>query len=340
MAHEKNIYEDIVHGSDARGPDSDETAARRQVHRDAEELDRMRFNYSLAEPGETSVGGGMLRHGGAGALTADAGTSEKEKRKKARREMDRLFWLQQQMAQLDFQIAENEGEIARLKSEVSGIEHLEEQLEAGTLDPNDPSTQAKLERLGIDPEKFLAADEEMRRKMLNQAKADREGRIGELERENERLRDRREELAAEKEELRHETSLSADEKITNEAEIEIEAIERVHEQLRIQDTGQTDDLELERESQTKDSVMTEEAQIEHFMREFARAQKLEDPMERLAREKELVEDLSDSARETIEWTADEQTARVFQKDYFGPLKESDASSGTRIAQEVAPTPIG
>ena len=145
----------------------------------------------------------------------DAQAKAAEQQRKNRADMFYLALLQAQLDQLNEQIAWYTGEIERLEQEVSEIDQLIDDIQAGTLDPNDPTDAALMRKYGIDPDDLdnggaaaldkLRSAKDRRNDQIKQYRVDRNALINdrdslaELKAKEERLRDIQHDKAAMKE---------------------------------------------------------------------------------------------------------------------------------------------
>ncbi len=108
-------------------------------------------------------------------------------------------------------------------------------------------------------------------------------------------------------------------------------------QIEIEKKSVLPDTQLElRDDLDNSLVEISDVEIEQFMKDFARLQKLEDPIERMRQEKMLIDSASEAARELL--SMEEDTEHLFDEDYFKLLEgQLDAQPETNLQSNPATT---
>lgn len=246
---------------------------------------------------------------------SEAFTSEghlEEKRKKEEKSMRfALSQAQKQLDALNQQIAANNERIGEIDKELSEIDKLEELIEDGELDPNNPAHRKLMDKYGITEESIADGTWVV---ILGTERQPRREEKSDLEKKNEELEQKRVEIRNGTQQDRAAGTLikAHDEDQQQKARQSLDQIAE----------GQTDSSVRDKSvllSDQKDiaEISGEEAELENFMKEYAKAKTIEDPTERMTREKELVAGLSEDAAEIA--SMEEETMDLFEPGYFDPL---------------------
>ena len=249
-------------------------------------------------------------------------------RKKQRDEVSRqLLLLQQQLDPLYADIAKIDAKLADNNEALDTINDIRALEASGEFDPeNNPEHAAMLEKAGITLEDYkrdaqAALDERTRQlnednRRLQQDRQDRVEKIREIEKTSD----------PDDVEAYYETNQHLASNILDRAENR--AIQGNND--GIEDTSDLEQFK-ERVVDKFASFDSTEDEVAAFMQDFARTKQIDDPMERLAREKELVDGLSDEAAEIVSF--EEETEKLFEPDYFKPL---ETQSPTETGQAPPP----
>ena len=96
----------------------------------------------------------------------------------------------------------------------------------------------------------------------------------------------------------------------------------------VQDRAERESYEARR----TENILTIDEEIGTFMKEYAKSQSIDNPMDRLRREKELVAGLSQNAQEQLSFGED--TERLFEENYFDALETENLAAN----REATPGP--
>ncbi len=99
--------------------------------------------------------------------------------------------------------------------------------------------------------------------------------------------------------------------------------------------GVRDRAELQKDLKAEDNISEVDQEVYYFMVEFEKSKRIEDNHDRLVREQELVQGLSEEASMTLEDQGD--TKHLFAENYFEPLKDREEPLQTAKLQESTPT---
>lgn len=342
----------------------EEDDARMHTTREMRRVEGISMDLGLGS-GENNVGAGMMARNNSGdrAMSAKA---RREARRRAGGDVARVMaMLDAQIARLEAlsdrigeQIDQNQAEIdqlaeenEQLETEIGELTELHSLIENGEFDPDNPEHAALLDRYGIDgdlerEEMLAAVDDEI---------AEREGRVAAndaqidgLNRRNDELRALRDDIErdiddvqARRDQLERDIAegrVSPEEGEAIAAQLDeeefgekITAYEAKFEQVDIQTASAVEDTDEAdaSDARTVDVQTSIDDELESFMRGLAEAQQTGDPLERLARERELVEGLSEDA--AFQASMQDDTAALFEDGYFDALDEERAA-------EAAPAP--
>ena len=309
------------------------------VSRDKRKADQKRdWDHTVAQADEegTTLRSGRIKL----SHTASGGTlaAQRKKDKAAtRRALNQVMkQLQQQLADLDRQIGDLKNKIAKFETEIEELDQDIEKTEQELAEAFGPDWKEKIKRGELDMTHPLI----QQWMMQNQEREQKQTQKSEHERERDKLETKRAEIEGQLETLHEERKLAQRDGDDLEAgKITEEAIQLADErnQIRNQQVGleKHDDVqnkaELIAHSERDGNSISTHEEVGAFMKEYAQAQKIENTLERLAREKELVEGLSEEAAEDVSWA--ETTEHLFEEKYFEPLEQKGGgTSVTELAQ--------
>lgn len=308
-----------------------------QVHQDAEILHKTLLNRSM-DANDGVIGSGyraINQSESKNVQLSEQNKKDREALSKAARNTQKI--LDQQLADIDRRLGEIEDMRAGIKRQIAAIENGEgvELDEYGSLKDKDAekSLQEYEKRTGKkvdrnDPEAvhkaLLLQDEEFKRqhKQLTQHKTD--------------INNAKLETRAEIEKINNDTSKTPEQK---EVAINL-AVEKIVKDVQERNNASqkllelqknkviNDDETIEKTVSYKDSHLSIDDEIKTFTKELKAAQDLPE-MDRLAREKELVDDLSEEAAEFVSF--EETTEYLFEGKYFEPLSTTETIE-TKISQ--------
>ncbi|MEM6413300.1 MAG: hypothetical protein AAF720_01415 [Pseudomonadota bacterium] len=272
-----------------------------------------------------------------------SGTADKEKRKRQRNQ-DKLVndlvmqQLLDDLARIDAEIAANNKRIEEIDRELSEIDQLDDLIASGELDPSDPRHKAMMDKYRITQEDI---DNGTAQDKLDATRSTRQSERDALDKRNQDLQQQKEAThdAIEKRqaEIRSDPSRAIETRSARAGALD-DNIDRYLEQLDVQEAGADDASLLEERNAISAQMYSLEDEVCTFEKGYAEAQKIEDPMKRLEREKELVEALSEEAAELISFNED--TEHLFGDKYFATLdtQEQATAEVTQTAAVVASLP--
>lgn len=319
-------------GADAANdPDTARVQAREAEQRKSDA--NYNIQYIMGEEEGAALKTGRIAGANAassGAEMASQGSNKDKKKKKTDDILHMMVLLQEQLEWLDQQIADIQAQIDQLEDEIGDIEQdlaerygpdWKEKLMRGELD-DDPQARAWKEK----SEELAAAREQK----------------AELIRDRDTYRDQLDEYKVRESELRQRIDAGdpAAAKELDELAEEVnaviakdiaarEAIENVETSLTSEERHSLE----ETTSVSSANRLNKEEEVENFMREFAKSKSINDPVERLQREKQLVDGLS--RRVARDLSFEEDTEKLFEDGYFDAL---EANAGTTLAQAPGATP--
>jgi hypothetical protein len=272
------------------------------------------YDESGAAPGD--IAGQQITGTGAGIAAAQAAAVKKKER-----EQQYINLLLQQLRDLDRRIAANNEQIKVLQEELTELRELEQLAKGGKLDPDDPRHAALMEKYGITEDDIKHG---LALAKIYDAQGRRQDSINELNRVNEDLNRQRQENAAEIRASGAYDSLSTEEK----REVDGQRVDNLDlrlEQLNLQQqSGVTNTNEIDNVLAKAGQKISVDEEVKEFMQEYERSKQLENNIEMLTRQKELIEGLSDEAKENISYS--EQTEHLFDEGYFKPLEHAHAEN--------------
>lgn len=266
-----------------------------------------------------------------------SGQEEGKEAERTHRYMRLLLLLDQKIADLDWQIEQAQIRYNELDGQENALEAYLDRLQRGEdieLDedgyPLDEEVKAAIKayeeehNVEVDP----ANPEDVARvlKDVGEEKEVARSEIEAAEAEKAKLQEKAEPFR-----FKHDVSeqeISELEKILEEVDEKQNEITELREDMRsergIEPEGQEDEIA---------SVISVEDEIEGFMMKYAESQHIEDSLQRLAYEQDLVSGLSEEALLLASFQDD--TAHLFEEDYFEPLKTSDqADSSTGMEKDT------
>ena len=321
----------------------------RKVHRDEETAIRRRHDLSR-KAGDGDQSDTTLAGGDRDPLVAVSETgSAAARRKKEEQNRTNMAILERDLREINARIAEIDRQIealneraTQLREEIDDLQDKmvkteaeleakygadwEDKLKNGELDKNDPLLQD-----------YLLQQQQLGQK--SQELRETEQKIEDLKQEREDIANKQENLRAQKNELEKTQTPEAKEKLQQLREesikLKIQAQSAEREQVDLEGTeGITNRVERDKNIEAVAEIIGPDDEIESFMKDFAKAQKIDDKMERLAAEKELATGLSSEAREMLSYEPD--TEKLFEESYFAAL-DNPTRTGTSINQVAQPT---
>ncbi len=235
--------------------------------------------------------------------------------------------LERALKALEEQLEEIREEIEKHRESIKALGELREKIRNGTYNKDDESTRALLKKAGIDPAD-IANDPQKAKEKLDDEQARHEKAIKELERlakEHQKQINELKNATQDGHSLKpHQELLEDTQKRLAETEQRIEALREggrdidFKQKFNLRSNPQLEDrtgLEaIQREILNGQST---ENEVETFMKELAKAQKIENRTERLEQEQKLVSALSPEAADQL--SMDQHTERLFSEDYFKSL---------------------
>jgi len=238
-----------------------------------------------------------------------SGKSEQRKKEKDAANLRRFLILQAQLDRLYEDIAAIDRQLDKNNQALESINEIYELTAAGTFDPEQNSEHTKLlEHAGITLDEHK---ENSQNALAN--------RFDELNVENDRLTRERQERVNEIRDFER-SDPEAAQAYYEKKGLRGQNVEARLEQIDLQQHESVNNVEeLTEDRQNRNTAMSVDEEVGVFMKEFSKMQLIEDDLVRLAREQELVEQLSNGAMETVSW--EENTEKLFEENYFDAMKE-------------------
>ena len=300
-------------------------------------------------------------------------TEERRIVQNKKKEKDRHFnELKQLIDHLNERLEKIDQRLEEIDQELSEIDELERLAEQGLLDPNNPE-HAKLmkkhnikekdietghifailggRRSELETERVKLIEERQNvKEQLNNAK-EINARIDRYNEEVAVLKHERSTVVQElerqhNENISLENPIDRHEALLQEKQALAEALEKAKENFRAGHTARQEQKNLE----TKDGVwgreelektladaagtLSVDQEIENFMKNFERVKEMEDPVERMAEEKRMVDALSAEAKDNLQF--EDSTAHLFEEEYFKPL-ETEVTVAENMQLDSAPS---
>jgi prefoldin subunit 5 len=304
--------------------------------------------------GVTTLAGAQITSAALTAAGATAAQNETEKKNERDRSLlmrlnaqiaalqDEIDAINARLAEIDTRMDEIDGRLGELSEAEAALDDLE------TMNPGDPRYDATLRRAGLTGEQVEREGKDAalrrRRNEIEQERTGLTGEQAELADEQDALRERKDDAqrslnelqsrAAEIDELERTGAISTAEADSRRAEILDQSLQERDDYMAAtmelwanqvdQEAGPTPELTA-LVAETIDTRASADEEIGAFMRDLAQAQEIEDPMARLAREKELVDGLSEDAAFDLEVVPEAQA--LFEEGYFDALDEAPGADG-------------
>lgn len=238
--------------------------------------------------------------------------------------------LERSLKALEEQLEEIREEIEKHREAIKALGELREKIRNGTYNKDDESTRDLLRKAGIDPAD-IANDPQKAKEKLDDEQARHEKAIEELEK-----------IAKEHQKQINELKAAQDGSGSNShQELLEDARERLSETKQrikeLREEGQGIDFKqkfnqrsnpqlgdrtaAEVVAKKSQALASTESEVETFMKELAKAQKIENRTERMEKEQKLVSALSPEAADQL--SMDQHTERLFSEDYFKPLEKEN-----------------
>ena len=248
--------------------------------------------------------------------------SSENKKRKDTESLRRLLMLQ---AQLDRLYQDLDAIDKQIDQNTKALEAINEIYELAANDAFDPESNSGhmelLKQAGITLEEY----QENEHKVL----ADR---VDELNAENDRLTKERNERIAEIREIEDTADPDDVQAYFAKKELRNSNIDAWHKHVEIQEyDGVKSRPDLDFFQNTRQMLLSVDEEVGMFIQGYEEAKLISDPLERLEFEKNLVDSVSDEARESL--SMEEGIDRLFEDGYFDPLEEK---TETALAQNKAP----
>ena len=323
-------YSPADNGKDVRGEfEAAHHAALNVPHVAEKALNMTLFHMGLQELVEGDFDGSLqngYRALGAHIVAANYSETHQRKKRKAWEDLQRFLMLQERLDRLYEDLAAIDRQLAKNSETLETIDKIYALSAAGAFDPTrNLAHKDMLAKAGIDLEAYK-----------RHAQAALAERVDELNRQNDRLGRERQERVEQIRNLENSSDPADVQRYYMKHEALAGNLDAWSEQIELQ---QSDDAKGKSEiadlTEVRHSFSSIDHEVETFMKAFAEARLIEDALQRLARERDLVDGLSKEAAEYASF--EEETEHLFEEGYFAVLDAHSKTLHEKPALASAPS---